>query len=68
MAMLWKSGLSSVPPDAFPYMCGSYTMSTERLRSLLGSDYSKVIQYSSEAALADCFAPEAAQSAEAAGR
>lgn len=51
LALLWKLGASSVPPDAFPYLAGSYTMSTERLRRLLGGDYEKVIRYSSEAAL-----------------
>lgn len=58
----WKWGISSVPPDALPYMCGSYTMSTRKLRELLGSDYDKVIRYSTEAALRDSFA-EAEKSA-----
>ena len=53
LTLLWKLGVSAVPPDAFPYLAGSYTMSTERLRRLLGSDYEKVIRYSSEAALRD---------------
>jgi nucleoside-diphosphate-sugar epimerase len=53
LALLWKLGASAVPPDAFPYLAGSYTMSTERLRRLLGGDYEKVIRYSSEAALRD---------------
>ena len=55
LRVMWNMGISSVPPDAFPYMCGSYTMNTERLQSLLGKDYPKVIQYSSEAALRDSF-------------
>lgn len=55
LALLWNCGISSVPPDAYPYMCGSYTMSTQRLRALLGDDYAKVIQYSSEQALRDSF-------------
>jgi nucleoside-diphosphate-sugar epimerase len=56
LKLLWNRGVSSVPPDAFPYMAGSYTMSTKRLRALLGADYDRVIQYSSEAALQDSFA------------
>lgn len=55
LKMLWNRGVSSVPPDAFPYMAGSYTMNTQRLRSLLGADYEGVIQYSTEAALQDSF-------------
>ncbi len=56
MELGWRWGISSVPPDAFPYMCSSYTMNTKRLRDLLGSDYNKVIRYSIEAALQDSFA------------
>jgi len=55
LQFLWDRGISSVPPDAFPYMCGSYTMTTARLQELLGEDYPKVIQYSTEAALTDSF-------------
>jgi len=53
---LWKWGISSVPPEALPYLIGSYTMDTSRLRSFLGADYPEVIRYSSEAALRDSFA------------
>ena len=56
LGMLWNRGISSVPPEAFPYVAGSYTMSTKRLRELLGGDYAKVIQYSTEAALRESFA------------
>jgi nucleoside-diphosphate-sugar epimerase len=55
MSLLWNRGVSPVPPDAFPYMSGSHTISTRRLRELLGGDYDKVIQYSTEAALRDSF-------------
>lgn len=54
LTLLWKLGISAVPPDAFPYIAGSYTISTDRLRKLLGVDYAKVIQYSNEEALRDC--------------
>jgi nucleoside-diphosphate-sugar epimerase len=55
LSLLWNWGASAVPPDAFPYISGSYTTSTDRLRRLLGSDYAEVIRYSSEAALRDSF-------------
>ena len=48
----WKLGITSIPPDAFPYLIGSYTMDTSKLRILLGNDYERVIQHTSEAALA----------------
>jgi nucleoside-diphosphate-sugar epimerase len=54
---LWESGISSVAPEALPYMIGSYTMDTTRLQQFLGTEYSSVIQYSVEEALRDCFAP-----------
>ena len=51
--MMWNLGATSVPPDAFPYLIGSYTMDTSKLRALLGKDYEHVIRYTNEAALAD---------------
>jgi nucleoside-diphosphate-sugar epimerase len=54
---LWNRGISSVPPEALPYMLGSYTMDTSRLETFLGPDYSQVMQYSVEDALRDCFRP-----------
>ena len=53
---LWRWGISSVPPEALPYLIGSYTMDTSRLRAFLGADYPEVIRYSSEEALRDSFA------------
>lgn len=55
LRMLWKSGVSSIPPEALPYMIGSYTMDTTRLQQFLGPDYPGVIRYSVEEALRDCF-------------
>lgn len=55
LQFLWKFGISSIPPEALPYMIGSYTMDTARLQQFLGSDYSRVIQYSIEDALKDSF-------------
>ena len=67
LALLWKLGVSAVPPDAFPYLAGSHTLSTERLRKLLGGDYENVIRYSSEAALRESFAEAPIGQAKAAG-
>lgn len=55
LRMLWKWGISSIPPEALPYMIGSYTMDTTRLQQFLGPDYPKVIRYSIEEALRDSF-------------
>jgi nucleoside-diphosphate-sugar epimerase len=56
MELLWHWEVSRVPPDAFPYISGSCTLSTRRLRELLGSDFGDVIRYSTEAALRESFA------------
>jgi nucleoside-diphosphate-sugar epimerase len=53
--VLWDLGICAAPPDALPYMCGSYTMSTRRLREFLGSDYEQVIQHTMESGLRDSF-------------
>ena len=51
--LMWNMGVTSIPPDAFPYLIGSYTLDTSNLQSLLGKQYERVIQYTSEAALID---------------
>ena len=56
LKFLWKTGVSSVPPDAMPYLLGSYTMDTSRLQQFLGTDYPRVIQYTTEEALRDTVA------------
>jgi len=55
LQFLWRFGISSIPPEALPYMIGSYTMDTTRLQKFLGPDYSRVIQYTVEDALKDSF-------------
>ena len=51
--LMWDFGATSIPPDSSPYLIGSYTMDTTKLRHLLGKDYERVIRYTNEAALAD---------------
>ncbi len=56
LRMLWKWRISAIPPEALPYMIGSYTMDTSQLQEFLGDGYPQVIQYSVEDALRDSFA------------
>lgn len=66
LRVLWKLGISDIPPEAFPYLLGSYVMETARLRAFLGDDYRKVINYTVEEALEETFrdsAPSLEQSA-----
>jgi UDP-glucose 4-epimerase len=51
--LMWRIGATSIPPDAFPYLIGSYPMDTGKLKKVLGNDYEQVIQYSTAAALLD---------------
>ncbi len=53
LKLLWRWKISSIPPEALPYMIGSYTMDTTRLQRFLGPQYPQVIQYSIEEALRD---------------
>jgi nucleoside-diphosphate-sugar epimerase len=55
LQFLWKMGISAVPPEAEPYIAGEYIVDTSKLRSFLGNDYEKVIQFTVEEAFADCF-------------
>jgi len=55
LRLMWKFGISSIPPEALPYLIGSYTMDTTRLQQFLGPDYPRVIQYTVEEALRDSF-------------
>jgi hypothetical protein len=61
---MWNMGVTSIPPDAFPYLIGSYTLDLSKLHALLASDYEKVIQYSHTDALADSKSPPPDASAE----
>jgi len=55
LKMMWNRKLSAVPPEALPYMIGSYLVDTKRLKWFLGDEYEKVIRYTVEEALADSF-------------
>jgi len=57
---MWALGATSIPPDAFPYLMGSYSMDISKLRTLLGKDYERVMRYSNESALVDSVVNSAA--------
>ncbi|HYX67922.1 MAG TPA: hypothetical protein VE825_02220, partial [Terriglobales bacterium] len=57
---MWNWGITAIPPEALPYMVGSYTMNTRKLENFLGPDYRQVMQHNVEEALADSFQPPAA--------
>ena len=57
---LWKRQISSIPPEALPYMTGEYIMNTDRLRSFLGGEYESVMRYTITEAFADSFKTTAA--------
>jgi nucleoside-diphosphate-sugar epimerase len=58
LQLLWKLGISAIPPEAEPYMTGEYIMNTDRLRRFLGEHYEDVIRYTIDDAFADCFKSE----------
>jgi nucleoside-diphosphate-sugar epimerase len=58
LQLLWKFGISSIPPDAMPYMTGEYIMNTDRLHRFLDSEYQHVMRYTIAEAFADCFEKE----------
>ena len=67
LQLLWKLGISAVPPEAEPYLTGQYIMNTDRLQKFLGPSYASVIRYTNTEAFEDCFAAvEAKQEREAA--
>jgi len=55
LELLWKFGISAIPPQAQPYMTGEYTMNTERLHRFLGEDHENVIRFTIADAFADSF-------------
>lgn len=67
LKILWDLGVSDIPVEALPYLLGSSTMDTARLRVFLGEHYRSVIQFTCEEALMDSF-KAAAQEVAAAAR
>lgn len=59
LELLWKLGISAIPPEAMPYMTGEYLMKTDRLRKFLGEDHENVIRYTIADAFADSFVASA---------
>jgi nucleoside-diphosphate-sugar epimerase len=55
LQFLWDWKISSIPPDAVPYMTGQYIMNTDRLKDFLGKDYERVIAKPNLEAFADSF-------------
>ncbi|HJT53432.1 MAG TPA: NAD-dependent epimerase/dehydratase family protein [Candidatus Angelobacter sp.] len=51
LKLLWDLGVSDIPPEALPYLLGSSTMDTAKLRVFLGEHYRSVIQSTCEEAL-----------------
>ena len=55
LQFLWNWKISSIPPDAVPYMTGQYIMNTDRLKKFLGADYERVMEKTNQEAFADSF-------------
>jgi nucleoside-diphosphate-sugar epimerase len=55
LEFLWRTGISTIPPDVAPYMTSDTLMDTSRLAVFLGIDYQNVIRYSIAEAFRDCF-------------
>jgi len=53
LEVLWRTGISSIPPEAAGYLCGTPTMKTDRIREFLGPYYENVIQHTSEHAFVE---------------
>jgi hypothetical protein len=58
LQVLWKLGISAIPPESMPYMTGEYIMHTGKLQTFLGTEYEHVIQYTIADAFADSFASQ----------
>jgi nucleoside-diphosphate-sugar epimerase len=55
LQFLWNRQISAIPPDAVPYMTGTYIMNTDRLKSFLGNDYERIIEKTNAEAFTDSF-------------
>jgi nucleoside-diphosphate-sugar epimerase len=61
--LFWALGISSVPSEALPYFAGSYVMDTAKLETLLGTDYDRLVRFTSEESIQETVA-DTAQSSE----
>jgi hypothetical protein len=57
LELVWRLKISSIPPQAAPYMVSEYIMNTDRLRRFLANNYEEVIHYTVEDAFAESFQP-----------
>ena len=55
LQFFWKMNISTIPPDAMPYMVSDTVMDTTRLQEFLGPEYKNVIKYPIAEAFAECF-------------
>ena len=55
LQFFWKMRISTIPPDAMPYMLSDTVMDTTRLQEFLGPEYKNVIKYPIAEAFAECF-------------
>ena len=53
LRIFYALGVSAVPQEALPYYLAPPIMDTSRLRAALGSEYEKIVRYSTRAALED---------------
>jgi nucleoside-diphosphate-sugar epimerase len=60
LQLMWKLGISAIPPEALPYMTGEYIMNTDRLQKFLGAEYQNVIRYTIADSFADSFSSDEA--------
>src|SRR6266550_3279434 len=55
LQFLWKSKISTIPPDVVPYLTSETVMDTSRLEEFLGAEYKSVIRYPIADAFQECF-------------
>jgi nucleoside-diphosphate-sugar epimerase len=60
LQFLWKSRISTIPPDVVPYLTSETVMDTSRLEEFLGAEYKSVIRYPIADAFQECFKQETA--------
>lgn len=58
LQFLWKTKISTIPPDVAPYITSSTVMDTTRLQEFLGVEYKNVIRHPVSEAFAECFKKE----------